>query len=253
MSSNVADILKQLDTLNQQSGVAVYIPSLKRTVKFKALNLRQQKNLLKSSVEETLTKLSFITNFYSIVQENILETLNINDLYIFDRIAIAIALRASSIDSKYTIEDNVFDLNDKLKEIPSIAIDIDAITAVVDVQNFTVSLEVPRLGVDRDISAIVMNKIRSSQNDDIRTLIGELFVHEIIKFVKTVTFKTETGDTVVEFANIKTEDRLAVIEKFPTLITNQILDFIKRYRELENKFTGLDDNAIEIDGSFFTI
>jgi hypothetical protein len=253
MSSNVADILKQLDTLNQQSGVAVYIPSLKRTVKFKALNLRQQKNLLKSSVEETLTKLSFITNFYSIVQENILETLNINDLYIFDRIAIAIALRASSIDSKYTIEDNVFDLNDKLKEIPSIAIDIDAITAVVDVQNFTVALEVPRLGVDRDISAIVMNKIRSSQNDDIRTLIGELFVHEIIKFVKTVTFKTETGDTVVEFANIKTEDRLAVIEKFPTLITNQILDFIKRYRELENKFTGLDDNAIEIDGSFFTI
>lgn len=253
MSSNVADILKQLDTLNQQSGVAVYIPSLKRTVKFKALNLRQQKNLLKSSVEETLTKLSFITNFYSIIQENILETLNINDLYIFDRIAIAIALRASSIDSKYTIEDNVFDLNDKLKEIPSIAIDIDAITAVVDVQNFTVALEVPRLGVDRDISAIVMNKIRSSQNDDIRTLIGELFVHEIIKFVKTVTFKTETGDTVVEFANIKTEDRLAVIEKFPTLITNQILDFIKKYRELENKFTGLDDNAIEIDGSFFTI
>lgn len=253
MSSNVADILKQLDTLNQQSGVAVYIPSLKRTVRFKALNLRQQKNLLKSSVEETLTKLSFITNFYSIVQENILETLNINDLYIFDRIAIAIALRASSIDSKYTIEDNVFDLNDKLKEIPSIAIDIDAITAVVDIQNFTVALEVPRLGVDRDISATVMHKIRSSQSDDIRTLIGELFIHEVIKFVKTVTFKTEAGDTVIEFANIKTEDKLAIIEKFPTLITNQILEFIKKYRELENKFTGLGDNAIEIDGSFFTI
>jgi hypothetical protein len=253
MSSNVADILKQLDTLNQQSGVAVYVPSLKRTVKFKALNLRQQKNLLKSSVEETLTKLSFITNFYSIIQENILETLNINDLYIFDRIAIAIALRATSIDSKYTIEDSVFDLNDKLKEIPSVVIDTDTISTIVDIQNFTVALEVPRLGIDRDISATVMNKIRSSQSDDIRTLIGELFIHEIIKFVKTVTFKTEAGDTVVEFANIKTEDKLAIIEKFPTLITNQILDFIKKYRELENKFTGLDDNAIEIDGSFFTI
>jgi hypothetical protein len=253
MSSNVADILKQLDTLNQQSGVAVYIPSLKRTVRFKSLNLRQQKNLLKSSVEETLTKLSFITNFYSIIQENILETLNINDLYIFDRIAIAIALRASSLDSKYTIEDSVFDLNDRLKEIPSITIDTDTITSTVDVQNLTVALEVPRLGIDRDISATVMNKLRSSQSDDIRTLIGELFVHEIIKFVKAVTFKTETGDTVVEFANIKTEDRLAIIEKFPTLLTNQILDFIKKYRELENKFTGLDDNAIEIDGSFFTI
>ena len=253
MSSNVNDILKQLDTLNQQSGVDVYVPSLHRTVKFKPLNLKQQKNLLKSSVEETLTKLSFITNFYSIIQENILETININDLYIFDRIAIAIALRSSSLDAIYSIDDTTYDLRDKLKEYSSINVDQKIITSVAEVQNLSVNLEVPRLGVDRDICVIVMNKIRALQSDDVRVLIGELFIHEILKFIKTVTFKAETGDNVIVFSDIKTEDKLAIVEKFPTSLTSQILIFIKSYRDFEGKYTQLDGGTIEVDGSFFTI
>lgn len=251
--SNVNDILKQLDTLNQQSGIDVFVPSLKRNVKFKALNLRQQKNLLKASVEESLTKLSFITNFYSIIQENALDSINVNNLYIFDRIAIAIALRAASLNNIYTIEDNTYDLQDKLKEIPTITVDQSILTTIVDVQNLSVSLEIPTLGVDREISVVVMNKIKGSQSDDIKILIGELFVHEVIKFIKEVTFKNADGDTTISFADIKTEDKLAITENFPTTLTNQILEFVKKYREFESKLTKLDSDTIEIDGSFFTI
>ena len=251
--SNVNDILKQLDTLNQQSGVDVYVPSLKKNVKFKPLNLRQQKNLLKSSVEETLTKISFITNFYSIIQESILETININSLYIYDRIAIAIALRCASLDPIYTLEDSTYDLRDKLKEITEIPVDTKSVSSTVEVKNLRVDLEVPTLSIDRDISVVVMNKIKAAQSDDIRTLIGELFIHEVIKFIKTVTFKNETGDSVINFADIKTEDKLAITEKFPTTLTNQVLDFVKKYREFESKYTAVDNGSIEIDGSFFTI
>ena len=98
-----------------------------------------------------------------------------------------------------------------------------------------------------------MNKIKAAQSDDIRTLIGELFIHEVIKFIKTVTFKNEAGDSVINFADIKTEDKLAITEKFPTTLTNQVLDFVKKYREFESKYTAVDNGSIEIDGSFFTI
>jgi hypothetical protein len=254
MSGNVSDILKQLDTLNQSTGVDVFIPSLGKTVKFKNLNLRQQKDLLKASVDETLTKLTFIVNFYSIIQENILDkTINVNSLYAFDRPAIAIALRANGLDSKYAIEENVYDLNTLLAQIPTIDVKSQSLNSTIDIQNLTVNLSVPNLNTDRDISLVAVNKLKNSQENDIKTLVGELFIHEIIKFIQSVTFKTETEDQTVDFANLKVDDKIAIVEKFPSTLTSKVLEFIKGYRDFEAKFTAIGDANIEIDGSFFSV
>lgn len=253
MTNSIPDILKQLDDLNKQSSLEIFVPSLNRTVKFKALNLKQQKDLLKSSIEETLTKLSFATSFYNILQESIVDKININDLYIFDRTAIAIALRALSLDSKYTTDNEEYNLLDKVKEIPAIILQPNSIEGVIETPNLIIALEVPKLGVDRDISNIVLSKFRASKIDDVKTIIGELFINEIIKFVKTVTFKTETEENIIDFSTIKNDSKLAIVEKFQTTITNQILDFIKKYRDIEDQYTKIGDSSIEVDGSFFAI
>jgi hypothetical protein len=253
--SNVSDFLKQLDTLNVQTSVDVYVPSLKRVLKFKPLNLKQQKNLLKSSVEDILTKLSFTTNFYSIILENILETININDLYVFDRIAIAIALRNNAVDSNYIQNGNVYNLQTLINNYPSLNIDQSLLNGRVEIQNLVVELEAPRLGIDRDISSAVLNKMKNSGSttNDVKTLIGELFINEVIKFIKSVTFKTEAGDNALIFNDIKLDERLTIVEKLSTTVTNQILDFIKKYRDFENQYSKIDNSFVEIDGSFFTI
>ena len=253
MSSNVSDILKQLDTLNQATGIDIFIPSLNKTVKFKNLTLKQQKDLLKASVDETLTKLSFIVNFYSIIKDNILDTLNVNTLYTFDRPAIAIALRAKGLDSNYTVEEDVIDLNDLLKQISEIDASQQQLKSIVEIENLTVELEVPHLDVDRDISSVAVSKLNNTQERDIKTLVGELFIHEIIKFIKTVTFKTETGDQSISFNGLRVEDKISIIEKFPSTLTSKVLEFIKTYRDFEAKFTTLGDTNIEIDGSFFSV
>ena len=249
----VSDILKQLDTLNQATGIDIFIPSLNKTVKFKNLTLKQQKDLLKASVDETLTKLSFIVNFYSIIKDSILDTLNINTLYTFDRPAIAIALRAKGLDSNYTVEEDVIDLNDLLKQISEIDASQQQLKSIVEIENLTVELEVPHLDVDRDISSVAVNKLNNTQERDIKTLVGELFIHEIIKFIKTVTFKTETGDQSISFNGLRVEDKISIIEKFPSTLTSKVLEFIKTYRDFEAKFTTLGDTNIEIDGSFFSV
>jgi hypothetical protein len=254
MSSNVNDILKQLDSLNQATGIDVFVPSLGKTVKFKNLNLKQQKDLLKSSVDETLTKLSFIVNFYSIIQENIIDTaIEINKLYTFDRPAIALALRASGLDSKYTVDENVYDLNDLLSSIKNISVPVDSLSTTIDIQNLSVELEVPHLNTDRDISLTAVNKLRNTEDRDIKTLVGELFIHEIIKFVKTVTFKTEADNQTLSFSTLKVEDKIAIVEKFPSNLTSKVLEFIKNYRDFEAKFTTIGETNIEIDGSFFSV
>jgi hypothetical protein len=253
MSNNVNDILKQLDSLNESAGVSIYIPSLKKSLKFKNLNLKQQKDLLKSSVDETLTKLSFIVNFFSIIQDNIIDPVNINDLFIFDRIAIALSLRASGLSSSYTLDDETYNLNDAINRIPSIDVSTSSLTATLDIKGLSIELEVPKLNTDRDISLATINKLKNNQDKDIKTLVGELFVHEIIKFVKSVTFKTETGDQVTNFNTLKVEDKISIIERFPATLTKQVLEFIKNYRDIENQFTAIGDLNIEIDGSFFSV
>jgi hypothetical protein len=254
MSSNVSDILKQLDTLNQATGIDVFVPSLGKTVKFKNLNLKQQKDLLKSSVDETLTKLSFIVNFYSIIQENIIDTaIDINKLYTFDRPAIALALRATGLDSNYSVDENVYNLNDLIDRIKTIPVPTNSLTSVINIQNLSVELEIPHLNTDRDISLAAVNKLRNTEDRDIKTLVGELFIHEIIKFVKTVTFKTETDNQPLSFSTLKVEDKIAIIEKFPSNLTNKVLEFIKNYRDFEAKFTTIGETNIEVDGSFFSV
>jgi len=252
-TTNVNDILKQLDTLNETTGIDVYIPSLKNSVKFKNLNLKQQKELLKSSVDESLTKLAFIVNFYNIIQDNIIDKINVNSFYTFDRIAIALSLRANGLDSNLTLGDTVIDLNDLINKVSAVHVDSNILSKTVEIDNFAVELEVPHLNVDRDVSQVTINKLKNLQSNDIKTLVGELFVHEIIKFVKTVTFKSETIDQAVSFSSIKVEDRLAIIEKFPSTLTSKILEFVKTYRDFESQFTTVGDNSIEIDGSFFSV
>jgi hypothetical protein len=254
MSTIVSDILKQLDTLNQSTGIDIFIPSLNRAVKFKNLNLKQQKDILKSSVDETLTKLTFIVNFYSIIQENILDkTIDVNSLYTFDRPSIALALRANGLSSEYVFDENVIDLNDLVTKIPTIPVSHDALSKTVELQNLSVDLEVPHLNIDRDVSLTAVNKLKNIQERDIKTLVGELFIHEIIKFVKNVTFKGAEDDQTISFSGLKIEDKIAIIEKFPSNLTSKILEFIKSYRDFEVKFTTLGEATIEIDGSFFSV
>jgi hypothetical protein len=252
MSTNINDILKQLDSLNESSGIDVYVPSLKRSVKFKNLNLKQQKDLLKSSVDETLTKLSFIVNFFNIIQDNIIDKIDVNNLYAFDRSAIAIALRANGLTSEYTNGDATVNLLDVIKQISTIPV-LDTFTSSIEAGDIKIDLEVPHLGYDKDISNLTINKLKSIQDRDIKALVGELFVYEIIKYIKTVTFNLPTGENVILFNTLKIDEKISIMEKIPSTLTNKILQFIKNYRDLESKFTTFGDISIEIDGSFFSI
>jgi len=252
-TTNVGDILKQLETLNKATGIDIYIPSLGKTVKFKNLNLRQQKELLSSSIDESLTRLSFIVKFYNIIQENAIDSIDISNLYIFDRLAIAITLRANGVGASYTNDDVIVDLNEHLTTIKDISIQPTTLQSTIGVDNLTIDIKAPTLGVDRDICSSVITKLKNIKEGDVKTLVSELFIHEIIKFIQKVTFKTENGDQGIAFNTLKLDEKLSIVEKIPATLTNKILEFIKSYRELESKFVTVNDITIDVDGSFFSI
>jgi hypothetical protein len=250
MNPNVNDLLKQLDNINQQALIDIYIPTLKRTVKFKNLTLKQQKNLLKSAIDESLTKLSFNSNIYSIIKENNTESIDINALTTIDRSVISLTLRAVGIDKTYHTDEKEINLDEVIANAPNIELTNLEHTFTSD--NITIELTAPQLKTDFELSNYSLNKLKQ-QNVDLKSVIGELFIYELLKFVKLVTIKGGEDNTEVIFNTIRIEDRIAIAEKFSSNITNIILDFIKAYRILENKFCKIGDTTIDIDGSFFTI
>ncbi len=250
MNANVNDLLKQLDNINQQALIDVFIPTLKRTVKFKNLTLKQQKNLLKSAIDESLTKLSFNANIYNIIKENSTESIDINTLTTIDRVVIALTLRSTGIDKSYNNGERDINLEEVIANAPSIELTNLEHTFTSD--NITISLVSPQLKTDFELSNYSLNKLKQ-QGADLKSVIGELFIYELLKFIKSVTIKNGEEVTEVIFSTIRIEDRIAIAEKFSSNITNIILDFIKAYRILENKFCKIGDTTIDIDGSFFTI
>lgn len=250
MNANVNELLKQLDNINQQALIDIYLPSLKRHVKFKNLTLKQQKNLLKSSIDESLTKLSFNTIFYNIVKENNTESIDINTLTTIDRNIIALALRAVGIDSSYKTDEKTVNLHDLIANIPSIQ--LENLETVIAGDSIDVCIAAPTLKSDYELSNYALNKLKQ-QGTDLKSVIGELFIYELLKFIKSVTLKTGETPTEILFSTIRIEDRVAIAEKFASTTTNSILDFIKAYRVQELRFNKINDITIDIDGSFFTI
>lgn len=250
MNANVNDLLKQLDNINQQALIDIYLPTLKRTVKFKNLTLKQQKHLLRSAIDESLTKLSFNTNIYNIIKENNTESIDVNTLTTIDRTVIALTLRSTGIDKIYNNGERDINLEDVISNVPNIELTNLEHTFTND--SITISLTAPQLRTDFELSNYSLTKLKQ-QSTDLKSIIGELFIYELLKFIKTVTIKSGETDTEVIFSSIRIEDRISIVEKFSSNITNIILDFIKAYRILENKFCKIGDTTIDIDGSFFTI
>jgi hypothetical protein len=250
--NNVTAALQQLETYNKNNGITVYVPSLKREVKFKNLTLLQQKGLLKSSIEESLTKLSFIVSICDILKQNNLDTsIDIDTLFVFDRIALSVTLRSKCLDNNYTTGENgKIDLNVVVENYKNIPL-IDLNDKNLEHENFSITVTPPRVLSDKKISEFSIKKIAASSDKDLKSILSELFVYELVKFIKTFTIKDV--NTTIDFTQITAEERVKLAEQLPSQLVTKLLEYIKTYRDFETKFTTTGEHTIDVDGSFFTI
>lgn len=249
--SNVNVALQQLEQYNKRTGLDIFVPSLGKTLKFKSITLVQQKALLKSTIDESLTKLAFNLSISDIIKQNCLEEgVDTDNLFVFDRTAITVALRAKCLDNRYTVNNNNIDLNIVTENYKNIPLG-DVNEKTLEHENFSLSVAPPKISDDRRVSQLSLKKVTVNQDTDLKSILGELFVLELVKFIKRVTLK-ETS-TVVDFSQISAEDAVKLAEQLPSQLVTKLLDYIKLFRDFESKYTVTGENIIDVDGSFFTI
>ena len=240
MSKNVSSFVSKLEKISDDK-TTIYLPSLKKDIEVSSLTIKQQKDLISSSLDG----LKGAINFSRTLNKVVLDSTGINDLKIYDRLPIVIGLRKESLGSKIKNGEDRIDLERVIGNIKKIPLEIKD-EKTVKFKSLKVNLKVPTLKQEN----ILLNKVEQdidNEADDLKQGVGLLYIVELLKYIVSI----EIDEDVIDFSDIRISERMELVEKLPLSIYNDVSTFIEAINEYNNSILTLDDFEISIDSDFF--
>ena len=266
--NSIDQILGEIKKQNSRYSSNIWIPSLKRDVKFVDINTSQQKRIIKSILDSTIYEIEFATTLRDILKENCIEDINIDDLTVIDQVYIAITLRASCVGVMVPTEVKVSDtekvnvdinLEDVLKLAKDTILTIDSKTFSDKV--FEVVCGVPSIStaisVQKDLQSVVPKELNADSENEIKALFGDAFVHEIVKYIKSITILE--SEVKIPWNDLSNPDKIKIVETINIKTLKQILDYAEYVRQEANKIELVNfkygekvySKRLSIDADFF--
>lgn len=237
------DFNNALDALNEISEifkVDVWIPSKQKYLCFKEIDTKQQKDMLSSAMDSSVYNTTFITVFYEILKQNILEkdkTL-IDDLTIYDKASVAIYLKNQISNELNVIFDNKNEITKKInldeiiEKFKAYNTPKNEIIKVIN-KNVSLSIEVGlptvlvELQHDKQMAKSYKKSNQVKNNDDVKNIISDAFIVETSKYIKKIWI----NDTEVELNSDRIDQKLKIIEKLPSVIVQKVLEQISKWKK----------------------
>ena len=219
-----------LDTLNavaEKNAFEVYIPSLKRTVKFKPITAKQQKSFYSCVRDNILFETQFIKTTYEIIKENCLEQDIIDSFNIIDRVSILLNLRKNILGTAIAVvKDEVLynlDFAECLERLQRIETPSNKNITTQDIQ---VEFEVPT--ITEQYKAEI--ELRQNSNTDSFTYneaVVELVTSEVCKIIKSVSITKDGQVLKLYYKNLSFEERITLTNNLPAEIFIELQKYIK--------------------------
>ena len=237
MSNKFNDILQEIN--NVKVTIDSYSPSVKQLVQLSPLTLAQQKSIIESSADSNLSALFFNNVFFKILKQNVKD--DVSKYNTVDRVNFALSLRSQLQDS-YTLNEIRYSLNeviDKNKKIEYI-LEEQEITS----DNFTFTVKAPNLALDDKINSIILSKYKGDNinSSKLKSLISDLFVHEILKFIT----KVKVNDKEVEMHQ-DISSAVDLLERIDSSKLTEVTRYINKVRDIEKTFATLPGSASSVD------
>jgi hypothetical protein len=274
-TGSINDILKIVNRASESFAFEIFIPSLQRNVMFRQITTGQQKRLLKAIIDNPAYQTEFIFAFKQIIAENCIETIAIDNLTIFDKLIIAITLRSMSIGNdlelvfsvpatkneevqKVVRVINLKDLVDKaLAEIK-----VSSTTITDDKGIFEVFCDLPTIADEYRLESEMRKNvnIEIKNESELRDTVGDVFAGMLVKYIKEIKIKDGDKLISVDLKPLPFKDRLAIMSRLPTKVSNQIVNYINSISKEFEKVTlfketingTVVEQRMKIDSSFFT-
>lgn len=240
MSKNVSAFVSKLEKFSDDK-VTVYLPSLKKEIEASPLTIKQQKDLISSSLDG----LKGAINYNKTLNKVVLDCTDLKDLKLYDKLPIIIGLRKNALGDNYTDGDEKIDLERVLGNIKKVPLEIKD-TKSVKFKNLVLNLAVPTLKQEN----ILLNKVEQDLNnetDDMQRGVGLLYIVELLKYI--VSLKVD--DEVLDFSEIRISERIEIVENLPLGVYNEVSNFIQAVTLYNNSLTTLDDFEFSVESDFF--
>ena len=254
MSKEFNSILDKLKTISQDKLNTVYIPSLDNTVQFIPFNIKQQKDVLNTISDDNTSPISFSIVMLESILSNLVTKQSLRSR---DKNAILLQMREQSISPTVIGTDsdgNKIDI--KISDIVKVIKDNNVVldSGEVTYDAITIKLSSPFIEKEIHINKQIKNFIGNGKDDKVKTLVGEIYLAELIKFIDTITI-TENGiASDIGFNTCSLHDKISIISIFNSEISKKIISFVTQVRDFEKlgeKYT-LDgvEYVIDLETSF---
>lgn len=253
VDNNILDKLKKAASDNF---VDSFILSTNSTAKFHPLNIRQQKELIKTAMDGILSPISFSIVINNVIKNN---AATIQNFLLVDRPLILLNLRKNSVGDNIVLSNKEKSLETTISKIISNykpSIDLNACHRDITEGNIVVNVKLPTIEEDLKINTEVKKLFEKYKDEEkIREIIGELFVVELLKYVNTVTFKVDGEENKINFNELTLEQKARAFESLPMSLNNKIVDVVTMVRNEEKKLLevvdGEDTYTVTLDSGFF--
>ena len=253
VDNNILDKLKKATAGNL---IDSFILSSNTTVKFTPLNVKQQKEIIKTAMDGILSPISFSIIVNEIIKNN---ASALQNFLVADKPLVMLNLRKHSVGDNITlargdkkIETTITEIINRYK--PNI--DLNACHKTIQEGNIQVTTKLPSLEEDTKINIEVKKLFEQYKDEEkIREIIGELFVVEVLKYINTITFKIYNEENKITFSDLTLEQKAKAFESLPMSINNKIIEVITMIRNEEKRLLevvdGQDTYSIILDSGFF--
>ena len=240
-NSSTSDFLEKLSSL--KSDFKVYVPSLKKEVTADPITLKQQKDIISTSVNGVLGALKFTEALNNVIINNV----EGDKFFAFDRLSIILGLRVGSLGDKVkSSKGDIVSLTPSLKtarKAPKFKL-----TKKVSIDGIQVDLRIPTLDEENKIIKKCILEIDKFEAEELSKAMGVIYIFELIKHIDQVT----VGEDTIIFDDIKIQDRVKIVEKLPLDLYDKITSFLEDTTEFDRAVLSLDDEeSISLDVSLF--
>lgn len=285
-TGNISDILKIINRATETFVYEIYVPSLDKKLMFREIRSSQQKRLIKAIIDSPAYNTEFIFALREIIKENCVDnTVDIGTFTTFDKMIIALMMRAMSISNDIDLQFEYSDSKEQdengkpiikklvrkidLKNLVDSAIEkvkISSATITDEKEMFEIFCGLPTINDEYRLESELRKNVTSIEiknEKELRDTVGEVFTNEIVKYIKQINIKNENNEIIqLNLKDLKFVDRLKILSQIPAKLNNKIINYINSvnkefekvilFSEVIDEKTTVEQR-LKIDASFFTV
>ena len=264
---NINDIINLVKESNKEFECDIFLPSLKKDVRFKPMNASHLKAIIKTSVEGVFSNNIFNQTLYSIIRDIIDPSVQLSEITTIDKIYILFQLRNKNVKNTISVEvkngeaSNVIeeDLNKIISKLKKKKLNFESQTLSDGPYSVTIGLPTidQEFVSDRYFEQTKIKKIDEKDKNALKDLLAPLFISEITQYIKTLKIKEQE----IDFLSLNISERLSIVESLSTNIISKIIEkidesFGKQINEIltiEKEIDGEKySGKIELNANLFT-